>query len=331
MDTNVILDNLTELLTNTVNMTSVFYDVFLNPEPMDVTLQQYNDQNELVTVTIPNRAKDRADTLSGEGTPEGNVEAAMGTMYIDTQFSQIYIKVSGTDQYGWLAILNQTSVIPVLRAYLINTGYVTESDMSTFINAQGFVTSEDYASSSSYGLVKIDEDSIVNNGSQQLSVAGIVPSVASGDNISDATKKLWIGLSASYQQLKTGGNIDPETFYVLEDLGTILLGTTQLVSNNQPASTGSSLGSSLPTSGDHLTMLEDGVVYINVYSTAAGQYIDVEKENGQKYISHSTASGQEVVVNVPVSKGETISIYYSVGGALNAFKFYVNESKNWGS
>lgn len=327
MDTNVIIENLTELLTNTVNMTSVFYDIFLNPEPMDVTLQQYNDQNELVTVTIPNRAKDRSESLSGEGTPEGNVEAPIGTMYIDTQFSQVYIKVSGSDQYGWLSILNQTSVIPILRAYLINSGYVTENAMSNFIDSKGFVTSEDYASSEDYGVIKIDEDSLVNNGNLQLSVAGIVPSVANGDNISGATKKLWVGLSSSYSQL--GGSVDPDTFYVLEDLGVVLLGNTQIAANGQPSNVGSTLGPSLPVSGDQVTLLEDGVVYINVYSTAAGQYIDVEKENGQKYISHSTASGQEVVVNVPVSKGETITIYYTVGGALNAFKFYVNESKNW--
>ena len=60
---DVITQNLVELLTNSTNMTSVFYDVFLNPTPMDVTLQQYDSNNELITVTIPNRAKDRKIAL----------------------------------------------------------------------------------------------------------------------------------------------------------------------------------------------------------------------------------------------------------------------------
>lgn len=42
IDNSVIAENLTQLLQNSVNMTSVFYDIFLNPEPMDVELQQYN-------------------------------------------------------------------------------------------------------------------------------------------------------------------------------------------------------------------------------------------------------------------------------------------------
>ena len=41
MNIDVLIENVVELLTNTVNMTSKFYDIFLNPEPMDVTLEQY--------------------------------------------------------------------------------------------------------------------------------------------------------------------------------------------------------------------------------------------------------------------------------------------------
>ena len=77
---DVLLENVVELLTNTVNMTAKFYDIFLNPTPMDIELEQYNDQNELVTVVFPNRAKDRILTKFGEGSPEGIVAAAMGTM-----------------------------------------------------------------------------------------------------------------------------------------------------------------------------------------------------------------------------------------------------------
>ena len=43
MDINVVAENLAELLTNSVNMTQVYYDLFFNPEPMDITLYQYDD------------------------------------------------------------------------------------------------------------------------------------------------------------------------------------------------------------------------------------------------------------------------------------------------
>lgn len=59
MDINVVAENLAELLTNSVNMTQVYYDLFFNPEPMDITLYQYDDDNKLVEVVIPNRAKDK--------------------------------------------------------------------------------------------------------------------------------------------------------------------------------------------------------------------------------------------------------------------------------
>ena len=97
IDLEVIQENLAELLTNTVNLTSVFYDIFLNPEPMDVNIQMFDDNNQLITVTIPNRAKDRITPYVGEGSPEGVVSAPIGTTYVDTSTSTIYYKVSGED------------------------------------------------------------------------------------------------------------------------------------------------------------------------------------------------------------------------------------------
>ena len=58
LDINTVIQNLNELLTNSVNFTDKFYDIFFNQTPMDVTIDLYNENNELVPVTIPNRAKD---------------------------------------------------------------------------------------------------------------------------------------------------------------------------------------------------------------------------------------------------------------------------------
>lgn len=59
IDINVVIENLNELLTNSVNLTDKYYDLFINPEPMLVDLELFNEDNELVVVTVPNRAKDR--------------------------------------------------------------------------------------------------------------------------------------------------------------------------------------------------------------------------------------------------------------------------------
>lgn len=203
LNTDIILENLCELLTNTVNMTSKFYDVFLNPTPMDVELEQFNDQNELITVVFPNRAKDRILTKFGEGSPEGVVEAPMGTMYIDTASSEVYIKVSGDDEYGWIPVSSEESIIPIIRKYLIDNGYVNVD----YLVEHGYVTIYDHATSSRYGVVKYDNSTIVENDDSQLSVAGIA------DQNSDA-RKIWIGLLSQYEEIEEK---DENTFYIITD------------------------------------------------------------------------------------------------------------------
>ena len=45
---------LTKLATNYSNMAILFYDIFYNTTPMDVTFQMYDEAGELQTYTIPN-------------------------------------------------------------------------------------------------------------------------------------------------------------------------------------------------------------------------------------------------------------------------------------
>ena len=157
-DLSRIDENLTELLTNTVDMAAVFYDIFLNPQPMDVNLQMYDDNNQLVTVTIPNRAKDRVVPYTGEGSPEGVVEAPVGATYVDTATSTVYYKVSGSDKYGWNAVISQSLMEPYIRTYLEAHGYLTTSylnsylvdheyvdipGLSTYLNENGYIRSSD--------------------------------------------------------------------------------------------------------------------------------------------------------------------------------------------
>lgn len=145
IDTSAIIENLTELLQNTVNMTSVFYDIFLNPTPMDVELQQYNSDGELVTVTIPNRAKDRSIALSGTGSPEGVVTANVGTSYVDVANEVVYFKAVGNGNTGWIVVLTQNGVERYVRSYLTSNNFMTEDDVNRYLIDNNYVTTTSLA------------------------------------------------------------------------------------------------------------------------------------------------------------------------------------------
>lgn len=314
MDINTIAENLAELLTNTVNMTSVFYDVFLNPNPMYVTLQQYDENNELVTVTIPNRAMDKTIALSGTGTPEGRISGAVGTAYVDTAASVVYFKVSGNDQYGWVSILDQESVLPIIRNYLVNKGYVTGGDVRQYLSSNHYVTTSQQASDSTFGVVRIDNSSITTNTSSQIQVSGLVDSA-------DETKvrKIWIGDEDDYIAITS---LDPNTVYILKDSGKIMFDTKEIVAMPFPSTVFSPVD--LGTSPDQYSALFNGYLYFTKPSTAANQYIKVTKENGQIFVTYATAASQDLSLNVPVNKGETVTVEWTAAGTLpeNGFGFY---------
>ena len=134
MDIDVDIENLTEYLTNSVIMTDNFYKIFLDPTPQYVTFYQYNSNNELVTVTIPNRAMDLGNIKSGSGSPESTVKANVGTLYLDTTTPQLYIKETGEDEHGWVIIPDQTQVEGILEEYAEDKGYVTDEDVEEVVD-----------------------------------------------------------------------------------------------------------------------------------------------------------------------------------------------------
>ena len=92
------------LFTNLNNLDRTYYDMFINPVPMDIELQRYDENGNLTTVTLPNRAKDKITTYAGQGNPNGLQEASTGAFYIDTRSKEMYYKGSGSDAYGWINI-----------------------------------------------------------------------------------------------------------------------------------------------------------------------------------------------------------------------------------
>ena len=147
IDISVITENITELLQNTVNMTSVFYDIFLNPTPMDVELKQYNSDGQLVTITLPNRAKDRQIALTGTGSPEGVVSANVGATYVDVtpNSEKVYYKGSGSGNTGWIVVLTSNGVDERMQAYLDN--YASKDYVTRYLIDNNYITATSLATS----------------------------------------------------------------------------------------------------------------------------------------------------------------------------------------
>lgn len=140
---NLITENLTELLQNTVNMTSVFYDIFLNPEPTLVELKQFASDGTFKVISIPNRAMDRSIALVGSGSPEGVVEANVGTSYVDEENQAVYFKIVGTGNTGWVVVLTQEGVQAYLRNYLAESNFMTEGDTSRYLTVNNYAQKMD--------------------------------------------------------------------------------------------------------------------------------------------------------------------------------------------
>ena len=146
-DINVVAENLVELLTNTVNMTDVFYDLFINPTPTDVTLWQYDSDNQLIEVTVPNRAKDRKISLTGTVDPASSTDplvqdAAVGVCYVNTATNDVYFRVKATGADLWTQVAvggDITAAINSLRNE-INTSLSAYVPKTTTINTHPLST-----------------------------------------------------------------------------------------------------------------------------------------------------------------------------------------------
>lgn len=121
VDTTNTMTQLAELLTNTTSVVSQYFNIFLNPNPMDVELTQYDQNGILKTYVIPNRAKDTV-ALVGESSPEGTVYGSRGQIYLDITTGIPYIKTTGANEAdGWTSLRRPNVADPVVYDEVTNT------------------------------------------------------------------------------------------------------------------------------------------------------------------------------------------------------------------
>lgn len=110
LDINQIAVILSQLVQNYNELAQNWFDVFYNPEQMDVTLKFFDTDGNIQTYTLPNRAKDFRYVMNGTGNPEGQINAKVGTMFLDTQGGDIYLKRTGEGNTGWQRVMSMTEV-----------------------------------------------------------------------------------------------------------------------------------------------------------------------------------------------------------------------------
>lgn len=110
-------------------------------------IEDYTNNITFQSTFIPNRAKDRKIALTGDVTPEGNVEANVGACYVctDPANQTVWFKASGSGNTGWQVVLTEEGIVQELARFLSEAGFITESDLEIYLRSNEYVTREDVA------------------------------------------------------------------------------------------------------------------------------------------------------------------------------------------
>lgn len=99
-----LINAVSVLYFNLMEIERIYYDMFINPTPMDVEFQRYDDAGVLERILLPNRAKDATPIATGDGSPNDRQPANPGALYLDVSSLNLYFKSSGTDNQGWVLL-----------------------------------------------------------------------------------------------------------------------------------------------------------------------------------------------------------------------------------
>lgn len=123
-----IVKLLTQLHTNYSNMASVFYDIFYNPDPKNVTFEMFDESNVLRTYTIKNLALSNQYRKIGNEEPEGKVPGAKGTMYQDLDAGEVYIKQSDSGNENWQRLVSKALLDGYIMQGNVNPNGIENED-----------------------------------------------------------------------------------------------------------------------------------------------------------------------------------------------------------
>lgn len=166
---------LTKLATNYSNLAILFYDIFYNTEPKEVTFQMYNEEGVLETYTIPNRAKDMRNILSGNGSPQGSIIASKGVLYQDLTNGDLYIKETPYGDTGWARLITKEELDSIfLNGIGIPEGVVIADKGTLYVdktNAALYIKTT-LTGSMGWNLISADTENLANRDLSNLTSTG---------------------------------------------------------------------------------------------------------------------------------------------------------------
>ena len=179
-----ILTILSQLAENYSNFFDVYYEMFYSTVPSDVVLKVYDENGQQQTITLPNRAKDQAYMLNGEGSPNGVLTAHKGSIYQDLLNGTFYLNIDGSVS-GWTQIISKSELDKIIISGSVHPeGNITASKGTLFTDKQN-------------GVLYIKTTETGNTG--WLNVSADLDGVATSslDNLTEEGEKHFANLSLS--------------------------------------------------------------------------------------------------------------------------------------
>lgn len=328
---------LSQLATNYSNLFVDYFNIFYNPEPMDVTIQYYDDEGILQTITIPNRAKDRAYILNGNGSPEGSKSAAKGSIYQDLTNGDAYVKQStSTDDIGWSKFISASD----LEDFLVQgsgspEGSVTLPKGVLYVDraSAALYMKTTATGNTGWAMISADTSALANRDLSNLTTAGEGHFAnLSLNNLNATGQALISGKENSANKIiefitsGQGANVD-NTHYPSAKLAyDTIMNTTNLLANRDL--------SNLNTEGERrfvgMDQVRDCILEASGgLPSSSGNIITLPA--GTILLCANGVTNTNAVNNTRVTLGSALSVseaYTATDGVLNATVFYNNTSSS---
>lgn len=119
-----IINLLTILFTNMNNQNNLYYDMFINPEPLYLELERYDENGVLrpVEPPIPNLAASRISVQSGQSDPVNSEPGGIGALYINLANQTLWYKTSNDGTFGWEQVWSTNTLTGNGNRYLAPDG-----------------------------------------------------------------------------------------------------------------------------------------------------------------------------------------------------------------
>lgn len=182
IDYKIIEKQLAILMTNSVAYASKLYDLFVSSTPMDIEFNVWTSVDTFETIKVPNRAKGNVPASYGSGSPEGNVEANYGAIYLDETDGSLYIKTTMYGNDGWLKLITESELSAHDNSSTAHDGVLAKIDgaysngvPSTFIVA-------DAIEGVSHPTTELDDDYYAINKGSLFKLLGGLENLETEDN-----------------------------------------------------------------------------------------------------------------------------------------------------